>query len=51
LNFERINAKTDSMAGAGLANPRDRAEICEGRLEIISKPKAGTSIQLTLPLS
>jgi len=51
FDFERVKAATDAMSGNGLANMRDRAEICGGNLEIVSEPQAGTSIYLTLPLS
>ena len=51
LDFERLRAATDVMSGNGLANMRDRAEICGGNLEIKSNPQAGTAIHLTLPLS
>ena len=51
LDFDRIGIKTDPMSGYGLANMRDRAETCGGRLEIASMPGAGTAIRLTLPVS
>ena len=50
LDFERLRAANDAMSGNGLANMRDRAEICGGSLEIKSNPQAGTAIHLTLPL-
>jgi signal transduction histidine kinase len=49
LDFESINSETDPMRGNGLTNMRDRAEICGGKLEIKSKPGAGTTIHLILP--
>jgi signal transduction histidine kinase len=51
LNFKKISSNPDPMSGCGLANMRDRAEICGGSLEIASKPGAGTTIHLALPLS
>jgi signal transduction histidine kinase len=51
LDFEKISSNPDPMSGCGLANMRDRAEICGGSLEITSKPGAGTAIHLTLPRS
>ncbi len=49
LDFERIGSNADPMRGFGLSNMRDRAEICGGKLDILSKPGAGTTIHLTLP--
>jgi signal transduction histidine kinase len=51
LDFVRINTTDDPMSGNGLANMRDRAEICGGNLEIVSAPQAGTALHLSLPLS
>jgi PAS domain S-box-containing protein len=49
LDFERISSNHDPMSGYGLANMRDRAEICGGNFKISSEPGAGTTIHLTLP--
>ena len=49
FDFEIISSNPNPMSGYGLSNMRDRAEICGGKLEIVSKPGAGTTIQLTLP--
>ena len=49
FDFEIISSDPNPMSGYGLSNMRDRAEICGGKLEITSKPGAGTTIQLTLP--
>ena len=49
LDFERIRSNPDPLSGYGLSNMRDRAEICGGKLEINSKPGAGTAVHLTLP--
>ncbi len=51
LDLEKIGSSSDPMSGYGLSNMRDRAEICGGKLEIKSKPGAGTTIQLILPQS
>ena len=51
LEVERICINPDSMGGYGMANMRERAETCGGRLEIASMPGAGTAIRLTLPVS
>jgi PAS domain S-box-containing protein len=49
LDFEKIRSNPNPLSGYGLSNMRDRAEICGGKLEINSKPGAGTAIHLTLP--
>ena len=50
LEVERVGMNHDSMSGYGLANMRDRAETCGGRLEIASEPGVGTAVRLTLPV-
>ena len=49
FDFEKIQSNRDPLRGFGLANMQDRAEICGGKLEIRSKPQAGTTIVLMLP--
>ena len=49
FDFEIISSNSEPLSGFGLFNMRDRAEICGGKLEVASKPGAGTIIQLTLP--
>ena len=49
FDYETISSNPSPMSGYGLSNMRDRAEICGGKLEVASKPGAGTTIQLTLP--
>jgi len=49
FDFEKIHSNRDPLRGFGLANMQDRAEICGGKLEIRSKPQAGTTIVLMLP--
>jgi len=49
FDFESIRADHDPLSGYGLSNMQDRAEICDGKLEIRSKPEAGTTIELMLP--
>jgi len=51
FDFKRFKAASDPMSGNGLANMKDRAEICGGYLEIASGSQSGTAIHLTLPLS
>ena len=51
LDMESLGSSIDPMSGFGLSNMRDRAEICGGRLEIISELGVGTTIQLILPSS
>jgi PAS domain S-box-containing protein len=48
FDFEQIVSNRDPLSGHGLSNMRDRAEICGGKLEIRSKPKAGTTVELML---
>ena len=50
LEVERICINPDSMGGYGMANMRERAETCGGRLEVASEPGAGTAVHLTLPI-
>ena len=50
LEVERICINPDSMGGYGMANMRERAETCGGRLEVASEPGAGTAVRLTLPV-
>jgi PAS domain S-box-containing protein len=49
FDFETISSNPSPMSGYGLSNMRDRAEICGGKLEVTSKPGAGTTIELILP--
>jgi len=49
FDIAQINSNRDPLSGHGLSNMRDRAEICGGKLEITSKPGAGTTIDLMLP--
>jgi PAS domain S-box-containing protein len=49
LDFEKVGSSADPMSGFGLSNMRDRAEICGGKLEIISQAGAGTTVHLILP--
>jgi len=49
LDLEKVGAGGDPMSGYGLANMRDRAEICGGKLEITSQAGAGTTVNLILP--
>jgi signal transduction histidine kinase len=49
FDFDQINSNRDPLSGQGLSNMRDRAEICGGKLEIRSKPGAGTTVELMLP--
>jgi signal transduction histidine kinase len=42
--------RQDQMVGHGLANMRARAEELNGSLQVISRPGAGTTISLALPV-
>lgn len=44
--FDAINA----LAGNGLKNMKQRAELCSGHLEIISADGKGTRVSLTIPI-
>ena len=50
LEVERVCMNHDYMGGYGMANMRERAETCGGRLEVASEPGAGTAVHLTLPI-
>jgi signal transduction histidine kinase len=39
----------DGMSGFGLKSMRERAEICGGVLNLQTRPRAGTSVRITLP--
>ncbi|UCD80335.1 MAG: hypothetical protein JSW26_02560 [Desulfobacterales bacterium] len=49
LDFESISYNPDPMSEFGLANMRDRAEICGGKMGITSGTETGTTIHLTFP--
>jgi PAS domain S-box-containing protein len=49
FNMEKTISKIDPMSGYGLTGMIDRAEICGGKLDIMSKTGQGTTIRLTLP--
>jgi signal transduction histidine kinase len=48
--FERAAPPARSWAGAGLQGMRERADLIRARLEITSRPGAGTSVRVEVPL-
>lgn len=48
---QAIDLDGDNPRGLGLLGIKERVSQCGGQLEIISKPGAGTLIQIRIPLS
>jgi two-component system sensor histidine kinase UhpB len=46
-----VEHRTDQGAGFGLMGMRERAALVGGRVQIISSPNKGTTVQVSLPLS
>lgn len=49
FNPEDIPSNPDSLSGFGLKGMKDRAEICNGTLDISSEIGKGTQVELSLP--
>ena len=51
FNLKEINQSYDARGSLGMVNLRDRTDLLNGHLNIISTPGKGTRIQVYFPLS
>jgi signal transduction histidine kinase len=48
--FDEASAEASNGGGNGLRNMRERMEDCGGQLTVVSGPREGTTIRMTVPL-
>jgi signal transduction histidine kinase len=51
FDLGEVNASYDNRGSLGMINLRERAELINGVLNIVSSPGHGTRIQLAIPLT
>ena len=50
FNPDEVFARQDQLSGFGLKSMQERAEICGGVLHLRTRPDAGTSVRVALPI-